>query len=79
MASALHGGQPLSMRHQVGARLLCIVGEEIASQAPQSKEAALDTLKRLAATSDICYSQETLWFHLFRRAQGMQCRGSTPI
>lgn len=52
---------------------------QIASQAPQSKEAALDTLKRLAATSDICYSQETLWFYLFRRAQGMQCRGSTPI
>ncbi|MNG09863.1 hypothetical protein D3C84_933020 [compost metagenome] len=30
-----------------------IVGEEIASQAPQSKEAALDALKRLAATSDM--------------------------
>ncbi|MHB1512355.1 MAG: BrxE family protein [Acidiferrobacter sp.] len=27
------------------------VGEELASQAPQSKEAALDALKRLAATS----------------------------
>ncbi|CAG8866510.1 BrxE family protein [Pseudomonas fluorescens] len=44
---------PEEVEQDLHAIVQSIVGEEIASQAPQSKEAALDALKRLAATSDM--------------------------
>jgi hypothetical protein len=44
---------PEEVEQDLHAIVQSIVGEEIASQAPQSKEAALDALKRLAATSDV--------------------------
>ncbi|WP_448111313.1 BrxE family protein [Pseudomonas lini] len=43
---------PEEVEQDLHAIVQSIVGEEIASQAPQSKAAALDALKRLAATSD---------------------------
>ncbi|MGX0889378.1 hypothetical protein AB7M22_001386 [Pseudomonas sp. ADAK2 TE3594] len=44
---------PEEVEQDLHAIVQSIVGEEIASQVPQSKEAALDALKRLAATSDV--------------------------
>ncbi|MBN3865702.1 BrxE family protein [Pseudomonas frederiksbergensis] len=44
---------PEEVEQDLHAIVQSIVGEEIASQAPQSKEVALDALKRLAATSDM--------------------------
>lgn len=44
---------PEEVEQDLHAIVQSILGEEIASQAPQSKGAALDALKRLAATSDM--------------------------
>lgn len=44
---------PEEVEQDLHAIVQSIIGEEIASQAPQSKEAALDALKCLAATSDM--------------------------
>ena len=41
---------PEEVEQDLHATVQSSVGEELASQAPQSKEAALDALKRLAAT-----------------------------
>lgn len=44
---------PEEVEQDLHAIVQSIVGEEITSQAPKTKEAALDALKRLAATSDM--------------------------